>query len=221
MAGNKALGGAPRIPQWSQTLTDFGVAPETDAELLARFVEARDDLSFAKLVERHGPLVLGVCRRVLLDEQEAEDAFQAVFLVLARKAPALRRAEALPAWLHTTAFRMALRARAIRSRRQSNEVEFTEMPDQRCLDRITADDQASKLDEELHRLPEKLRLPLFLCCIEGRSREEAAAPTGLVGGLAQRPLGARPGSLETPAGTARCGALPGGGRLGAGKGCGC
>ena len=86
-------------------------APEDDAELVRRFVADRDEAAFAALVRRHGPMVLGVCRRVLRDPHDAEDAFQATFLVLARRAGSLRRG-ALAGWLYTTARRSALRAPA-------------------------------------------------------------------------------------------------------------
>src|SRR5262245_21241927 len=91
---------------------------QADAELLDRFVRLRDESAFAELVGRHGPMVLGVCRRVLADASAAEDAFQAVFLVLARKAGSLGRPSALAAWLYGTARRLALKARGRRARRR-------------------------------------------------------------------------------------------------------
>jgi RNA polymerase sigma factor (sigma-70 family) len=149
-----------------------------DDVLLARFVVRRDDLAFAELVARHGPLVMAVCRRVLRCEQDAEDAFQATFLVLARKAASLRRAESLPAWLHQTAFRLALRARANGARRREQSLEADAMIAAEPLSQITSDFEQSALDEELNRLPKRYRLPVFLCCIEGQSREQAAEQLG-------------------------------------------
>ncbi len=154
-------------------------AAESDAVLLLRFVSSRDDLAFAKIVERHGNLVMGVCRRILSDQQDAEDAFQATFLVLARKASSLRKASTLPAWLHTTALRIALRARTDRYQRRETTFEAEAMSENHpALAQITADHERSVLDEELSRLPAKFRLPLFLCCVEGKSREEAADQLG-------------------------------------------
>ncbi|MCA9141982.1 MAG: sigma-70 family RNA polymerase sigma factor [Planctomycetales bacterium] len=152
---------------------------ESDEALLDAFVTSRDDLAFAKVVTRHASLVMGVCRRVLGNDQDAEDAFQATFLVLARKANSLKNANSLPAWLHKTSHRISLRARAQRARRreQSLESEFM-LEDRTTLQRIAKDHERSALDEELNRLPDRYRLPLFLCCLEGKSREEAARQLG-------------------------------------------
>jgi RNA polymerase sigma factor (sigma-70 family) len=159
-----------------------------DAVMLDRFVRCRDEAAFAALVERHGPLVLGVARRLLGDAHAAEDVFQAVFLVLARKAGTLRRPEALAGWLHGVARRLSLKARAAaaarkacESRRPANPAATAADP----LDELTARELLTILDEELGRLPEVYRLPLLLCCVEGRTQEEAA-----------RQLGCTPGSLK-------------------------
>jgi RNA polymerase sigma factor (sigma-70 family) len=151
---------------------------DSDEHLLRRFLEAHDDLAFAKLVTRHAPLVMGVCRRVLGSEQDAEDAFQAAFLVLARKAATLERSASLSAWLYQTAFRLALRARDRRVRRREEPLEAEPMISPESISRIAAEHGRGVLDEELNRLPEKYRLPLFLCCLEGKSREEAAEQLG-------------------------------------------
>ncbi len=152
---------------------------DSDEVLLHAFVTSRDDLAFAKVVTRHASLVMGVCRRVLGNEQDAEDAFQATFLVLARKASSLRSARSLPAWLHKTAHRIALRARANKARRREQSLEAEVMvEDHSTLQRIATEHERSALDEELNRLPDRFRLPLFLCCLEGKSREEAARQLG-------------------------------------------
>lgn len=149
-----------------------------DEDLLRRFVTDRSDLSFAQLVTRHGPLVMSVCRRILGQQQDAEDAFQATFLVLARKAASLRRAQSLPAWLHKTAYRIALRAKAGNARRREQPLECETMIVAETLTELASDHDQSALDEELNRLPERYRLPLFLCCIEGMPRDEAAYRLG-------------------------------------------
>src|SRR5947209_8288300 len=100
----------------------------SDGQLLGRFLAGRDEAAFAALVRRHGPMVLGVCRRVLHNPHDAEDAFQATFLVLAKKAGALGRREAVGSWLYTVAFRAALEARAALSRRRARERQVDAMP---------------------------------------------------------------------------------------------
>jgi len=150
----------------------------SDEELLRRFVADRSDLAFAQLVTSYGPLVMAVCRRILGQEQDAEDAFQATFLVLARKAASLRRARSLPAWLHKTAYRIALRAKAVNVRRREQSLEGETMIATETLSEFASDHDQLALDEELNRLPEKYRLPLFLCCVEGVSRNEAAGRLG-------------------------------------------
>lgn len=149
----------------------------TDAQLLLRFTAAADEAAFAELVRRHGPMVRGVCRRLLAHEQDAEDAFQATFLVLARKAAAVRRPESLPGWLYGVACRTALRAKVHRARRPC--------PDRLYLattadpaDELTWGEVRGVLDEELGRLPEKYRAPLVLCYLEGRTQDEAARQLG-------------------------------------------
>ncbi len=154
----------------------------SDAALLDRFVRRRDEDAFAALVARHGPLVLGVCRRVLGDAHEAEDVFQATFLVLARKAASLRRPDALAAWLYGTARHLAMKWRRAGTRRRQREAlaprssHGSDPADP--LDRITARELLLVLDEELHRLPEVYRLPLILCGLEGRPQKEAARLLG-------------------------------------------
>jgi RNA polymerase sigma factor (sigma-70 family) len=155
-----------------------GAAATSDEELLRRFVVDRDDRAFGDLVGRHGGMVMGVCRRLLGQAHDAEDAFQAVFLVLARKADTLRRAGSLPAWLHKTAFRIGLRARAVRGRRREQATEDLSMIAAAEFRDIAADHDRSIVDEELSALPERYRLPLFLCCVEGKSLDAAARQLG-------------------------------------------
>jgi RNA polymerase sigma factor (sigma-70 family) len=153
-----------------------------DAVLLERFARRRDEDAFAALVARHGPMVLGVCRRVLGDAHAAEDAAQATFLVLARKAGGVRRPGALAGWLHGTARRLALACRRadvrrrLRETRAVLEAEPPAPPDP--LEDLTARELVMVLDEELQRLPDRYRLPLILCCLEGRTQDEAASQLG-------------------------------------------
>jgi len=169
---------------WKQLdgLFRLGTAGQlSDEELLGRFVAQRDDAAeaaFAALVERHGPMVLGVCRRVLGDRHEAEDAFQATFLVLTRKASSIARREQLANWLFGVACRTALGARARATRRKAREHQRHAM----CRSEVepAGDDQPALselraiLDEELARLPERYRGAVVLCELEGLSRRVAA-----------------------------------------------
>jgi RNA polymerase sigma-70 factor (ECF subfamily) len=164
--------------------------PPTDAQLLQRFASHRDDAAFALLVERHGPLVLSVCRRVLGTVQDAEDAFQATFLVLARKAGTIRDPGLLGNWLYGVASRIARKARATVHKRQMYEKQAKLLPSLQAESAVDADDLRPVLDEELSRLPEKYRAALVLCYLQGKTNEEAARllhwPTGTVKGRLAR-----------------------------------
>jgi RNA polymerase sigma factor (sigma-70 family) len=149
-------------------------APDTD--LLARFVGRRDEAAFAELVRRHGPLVLGVCRRVLGDAHAAEDAFQATFLLLVRRSSRLTRAGALAGWLHAVALRVARDARRAEERRRRRERAHA-LPTAGAED-LTWGELRQRLDAELARLPEHYRTPLVLCYLEGLSQAEAARRLG-------------------------------------------
>jgi RNA polymerase sigma factor (sigma-70 family) len=145
-----------------------------DGQLLSRFTARRDESAFAILVERYGPLVFGVCRRVLRHTQEAEDVFQAVFLVLARRADSIRSQRALGGWLYQVAYHLALKAKASARRRRDHE---QRRPDPRSG--VTPaegewHELRSLLDQELLRLPERCRLALVTCYLEGRTQAEAA-----------------------------------------------
>jgi RNA polymerase sigma factor (sigma-70 family) len=166
----------PDLHDYTALLADLA-----DAELVRRFAEGRDDAAFTVLVQRHGALVLGVCRRVLGHAQDAEDAFQATFLILARKARAIRRLQSLGSWLYKVAYRTALRARANQARRKARESNACEGRAVLTFDG-PHDDVGELLDEEVRRLPEKYRVPVLLCYLQGRTNEEAArqlhCPTG-------------------------------------------
>src|SRR3954451_15585984 len=140
-----------------------------DAELLGCFVEDRDETALAALVKRHGPMVWGVCRR-LLSHHDAEDAFQATFIVLARKADSVKPREMVGNWLYGVARQAALQARTA-ARRRAREIQVTQMPDTEAPQDRWADVRPI-LDEELSRLPDHYRAAIVLCDLEGRSRKE-------------------------------------------------
>jgi RNA polymerase sigma factor (sigma-70 family) len=156
-------------------------ATAPDAALLEGFAQRGDQDAFAALVARHGPMVLGVCRRVLADAQDAEDAFQATFLVLARKAAHLRQPAALAGFLHGVALRIAHKARATRRRSAPLDGYY---PDPRPdpLDALSSRELLAVLDEEVRRLPETYRLPIVLCYLQGRTAAEAARLLGWTAG---------------------------------------
>jgi RNA polymerase sigma factor (sigma-70 family) len=149
----------------------------TDRQLLDDFTARRDEAAFAALVARHGPMVFRVCRRVLNHAQDAEDAFQATFLVLARNTRAIRKREALAEFLHGVAFRTALKAKRSAARRRKHEgVRMASAP--RTAPAPTWNEVQAALDEELRRLPEPLRAAFVLCVLEGKSGPEAAVELG-------------------------------------------
>jgi RNA polymerase sigma factor (sigma-70 family) len=158
----------------------------SDAVLLQRYVHQCDEAAFTALVARHGALVLRLCRRILGDVHAAEDAFQATFLILARRAYSLKQPDALPAWLYGVARRVALKARGQSSRRAAAPLDET-LPDPNPdpLTHLSARELLDILDEEVQRLPAAQRSAFVLCCLEGHTQEEAA-----------RMLGWTPGSIK-------------------------
>ena len=181
------------IPRSLGALFDIGVVGDlSDGQLLERFTTGHREaaeLAFHSLVERHGPMVLRVCRRLLDDPNDAEDAFQATFLVLLRRARAIRDRGSVAAWLHGVAARVATRARVESARRKRIErqgirptIGRNDDPDRLDLETL--------IDVELARLPEKYRRPVVLCYLEGLTHEGAAArlgwPVGTVRGRLSR-----------------------------------
>jgi RNA polymerase sigma factor (sigma-70 family) len=154
------------------------LAAESDGELLKRFVARRDEAAFAALVARHGPMVLAVCRRALGPVPEAEDAFQAVFLILVRKAASLTQPELLANWLFGVAARTARKARTAAARRAHHERQAALVSPTAPQPDPDSDDLRNHLDEELERLPQKYRAPLVLCYLHGLTNEEAARRLG-------------------------------------------
>jgi RNA polymerase sigma factor (sigma-70 family) len=152
-------------------------APATDHQLLDAFSTRGDEAAFAELVGRHGPMVLRVCRRVLGHEQDAEDAFQATFLVLARHTTAIRKREAVAAWLHGVAYRTAMKARRTAARRRNHEAQLRQLPP-RSASGPSWDEVQGVLDEEISRLAEPFRAAFVLCTLEGKTKAEAAGDLG-------------------------------------------
>ncbi len=147
-----------------------------DSRLLETFCATRDEAAFEVLVKRHGPMVLGVCQRVLGNLHDAEDAFQAVFLVLANKAGSIARSDLLGNWLYGVAYRTALQARVRRGRRRARELQVKDMPHPTVSPDAPLDlhELHRVLDRELSKLADKYRVPIVLCDLEGRSRKQAA-----------------------------------------------
>ncbi len=167
----------------------------TDAQLLDRFAESPDrdsasESAFRELVDRHGPMVMGVCRQILRRPHDADDAFQATFLVLVRKARSIRVGDSLAPWLYGVAYRTAHRARTVASRYRPADVEPMEEPMGPSSDAAFDLDLRPLLHEELSRLPGKYRDPIVLCHLEGKSHEEAARllrwPVGTLSGRLSR-----------------------------------
>src|SRR5262245_36870070 len=151
----------------------------SDRTLLDRFELCQDEAAFAALVRRHGAMVLGVCRRALGHVQDAEDACQATFLVLARKARAGRWRQSVANWLFTTARRVSSNARVAAERRAKREGRAAVRETTSPADQVTGRELLAALDEELERLSPRYREPLVLCYLEGLTRDEVAARLGI------------------------------------------
>jgi RNA polymerase sigma factor (sigma-70 family) len=149
-----------------------------DQQLLERFVVGRDEDAFTALVHRHGPMVTGVCRRLLREMHDAEDAFQATFLVLARKAASIRKGESVGSWLYGVALRVASKARVEAARRARREGQRPAPAAAEAGDALCWGELRSVLDEELGRLSASWRAPLILCYLEGQTQDEAARRLG-------------------------------------------
>jgi RNA polymerase sigma factor (sigma-70 family) len=150
----------------------------SDGQLLECYVRRREETAFAALVRRHGPMVWGVCLRVLGNHHDAEDAFQAAFLVLVRKAAAVVPRALVANWLHGVAYRTALKAKALAARRRAKERLVARMPEPETVEQDHWCDLQPLLDRELSRLPDKYRVPVVLCDLEGKTYQEAARQVG-------------------------------------------
>jgi RNA polymerase sigma factor (sigma-70 family) len=160
-----------------------------DQHMLERFIAHRDEAAFTALVQRHGAMVLGVARDVLRHLQDAEDIFQATFLVLARQAGAVRKQGSVGSFLHGVAYRLALKARAAAATRRRHESRLPPRAPGESLDNLTWQELSAILHQELERLPDKYRAPLVLCYLEGMTQDQAAEHLGL-------PKGTLKGRLE-------------------------
>src|SRR5262245_15284 len=156
---------APASDEWS------------DRQLLDRFARERDESAFACLVRRHGALVLGVSRRVLRHDQEAEEVFQASFLILAHKAASRRWQHSIAGWLYCVAYRLAVRARVRIARRRRLERQAG-TASERMAGNENCEELYTALDEELEALRDQYREPLLLCYLEGKTRDQAAGQLG-------------------------------------------
>jgi RNA polymerase sigma factor (sigma-70 family) len=166
------------MPTILHALTQQASSQLSDGQLLDRYVTTGDAATFETLVRRHGPMVLGVCRRLLPNPHDAEDAFQATFLVLVRKATTITPSDAVSSWLYGVAYRAAQKIRVAAARRRSKEVQVAQMPEPTTVAEGLWHDVLPLLDHELTLLAEKYRLPIVLCDLEGKTRKEAARQLG-------------------------------------------
>jgi RNA polymerase sigma factor (sigma-70 family) len=166
------------LGQIRQLVASHCPSQQPDQQLLEQFLADRDEAAFAALVQRHGSMVLAVSRGALHHQQDAEDVFQATFLVLARKAHTIRRQQSLSSWLHGVAYRLACKARTRADRQRAREQLAQEPGATSPLDDLSWRELRGILHEELQRLPDKYRAPLLLCYWEGKTRDEAAAQLG-------------------------------------------
>lgn len=160
------------LPQYA----DENLSYPSDAALLQHFLECHDEIAFATLVERHGPMVLATCRRQLGNVSDADDAFQATFLVLMRKAASIAKRTHVGPWLYRVACLTSgkLRLSAQKQRRLDQQVLFMPEPSASSMESVETRDELALLDRALAALPEKFRVPLVLCELQGVSRREAA-----------------------------------------------
>jgi RNA polymerase sigma factor (sigma-70 family) len=160
----------------------------SDRRLLGRFLARAEEAAFAALVRRHGPMVIGICRRVLRDDHDAEDAFQATFLALARRAGAIRRHDSLAAWLYGVAYRQSVKARARAARKRTVERKAAPRAPDGPSEDLTWREVREALDEELSRLPDPCRAAFLLCYEQEHTQEEAARQLGWPRGTLKRRL---------------------------------
>ena len=167
----------PRLAEVIEHLRRSGFAEEasvSDGQLLDHFLDCHDEYAFAALVRRHGPMVWGVCRRIVAHHQDAEDAFQATFLVLARKATSIRPRTMVANWLFGVAHRTALKAKTMAGKRQAREKQVANLPELASVERSEWESVESLIDQELANLPDKYRIAVVLCDLEGKKGKDVA-----------------------------------------------
>jgi RNA polymerase sigma factor (sigma-70 family) len=170
---------SPTLHLIRRVVQDQRVKQLTDPELLGRFSASRDEAAFHGLLRRHGPMVLDVCRNVLGDDADAEDAFQATFLILAQKAAVIRKQSSVGSWLYGVAYRTALKARAERATRHKHEGRAARPAADAPADDRTWREIKQVVHEELNRVSECYRAPLVLCYLEGLTQDDAAKSLGV------------------------------------------
>jgi RNA polymerase sigma factor (sigma-70 family) len=171
---------SPILQLIRRVVEDQSVRQLSDHHLLRQFSDQRDEAAFGALLRRHGPMVLDVCRSVLGNEADVEDAFQATLLILVRKSPSIRKTASVGSWLHGVAYRTALKARVQSAARQKME---TRAPARQVCepDDVTWREVRQVLHEELSGLTERYRVPLVLCYLEGKTQDAAASRGGAAG----------------------------------------
>jgi RNA polymerase sigma factor (sigma-70 family) len=180
------------IVRYLRRITEAGAEGTSDGQLLQRFVNQRDEAAFDALLDRHGPMVLGVCRRILRDAHDADDAFQATFLVLVHKARSIGRPQAVGSWLYSIARRTAWRAKVARNRLRAQESVLDDSPAPETTEELAWHELRPVLDEELGRLPRKYRYAVVQCYLQEKTYAEAARALGLaVGTVSSRLARAR------------------------------
>jgi RNA polymerase sigma factor (sigma-70 family) len=169
----------------------------SDTQLLDSYLTRRDEVAFETLLRRHGSMVLGVCRRVLRNLHDAEDAFQATFLVLSRSAGSIRCRQDIASWLYGVAYRTAMKARVMNAKRRAKERHAGALPRSEASASGVDEDLLAQLDHELSRLPDKYCVPVVLCELEGKSRKEAARLLGVPEGTLSSRLASAKKMLST------------------------
>jgi RNA polymerase sigma factor (sigma-70 family) len=166
------------LRQIRRTASEKAFKDSSDSELLGRYLTERDEAAFVVLLKRHSSMVLNVCRRIQRNEHDAEDAFQATFLLLARKANSIRKHESVAGWLYRVAERLAVDMSESQTRRHARERDAAARRTASSVSDGAWQELQETLDSALRQLPDKYRAPLLLCYLEGKTQEQAALQLG-------------------------------------------